>query len=93
MALTNGKKNDNCLEGIECPHCASQGPFRVAVRVLGDALVSDDGIEELDRTETEFLDDIDWRCLNCGKDFDPGDNDDQREEQRHEEAECYESAP
>jgi hypothetical protein len=33
--------------------------------------VSDDGIEDLSRSETEFLDDIDWRCLDCGKDFTP----------------------
>jgi DNA-directed RNA polymerase subunit RPC12/RpoP len=69
--MSDNKKNSNCLEGIECPHCGSQGPFRVPVRVVGDAIVSDDGIEDLSRSETEFLDDIDWRCLDCGKDFTP----------------------
>lgn len=62
-------KNSNCLEGVECPHCGSQGPFRVPVEVRGDAVVSDDGIEELTRSESEFLYDTDWRCLDCGKDF------------------------
>ena len=65
------EKNSNCLEGIECPHCGSQGPFRVPVRVLGDAIVSDDGIEEIDRSETEFADGFDWRCLQCDCDFHP----------------------
>jgi len=65
------KKNDNCLEGIECPHCQSQGPFRAPVIVYGDAVVSDDGIEELNRSESEFNYEIDWRCLGCGNDFNP----------------------
>ena len=47
MTENTPMKNDNCLKGVECPHCGSQGPFRVPVRVHGDALVSDDGIEEI----------------------------------------------
>lgn len=63
--------NTNVLIGIKCPNCHSLGPFRVAVVVRGDALVSDDGIEELDRTESEFLDGHDWHCVECGHDFLP----------------------
>lgn len=69
MTENTPMKNDNCLKGVECPHCGSQGPFRVPVRVHGDALVSDDGIEELNRSESEFLYEVDWRCVECGKYF------------------------
>ncbi len=65
------KKNNNCLEGIECPHCGSQGPFRVSVIVYGRALITDDGVVEMDREQTEFQDDTDWFCSACGEDFDP----------------------
>ena len=35
------EKNSNCIEGIECPHCGSQGPFRVSLIIYGRALVTE----------------------------------------------------
>jgi len=55
------KQNKNCLEGIECPRCGSQGPFRIACTSMMD--VEDDG--------TGDCEDIEWddksycECRNC----------------------------
>ena len=36
--------NENCLEGMQCPKCGSEYPFRI--RAVAWALGFDDGIEE-----------------------------------------------
>lgn len=38
------KKNDNCLEGMQCPKCKSLEPFVVVAKCF--ALVHDDGISD-----------------------------------------------
>jgi len=64
--------NENCLEGMVCPSCGSEGPF--AIYAESWFLVYDDGIEEYE--------DIEWGpsspciCQECGYDgvvrqFDP----------------------
>ena len=35
--------NENCLAGMQCPQCGSEGPFGIAVDVV--MLVTDDGTE------------------------------------------------
>ena len=55
--------NENCLRGMRCPHCGSEGPFGIAIDAV--YLVSDDGVEEQ-------LGDNDWdaasycECRACG---------------------------
>jgi hypothetical protein len=36
--------NNNCLEGMQCPHCKSYGPFRIDACIT--VLVHDDGTED-----------------------------------------------
>ena len=53
--------NENCLEGMRCPSCGSEGPFTIVVTALSE--VSDDG--------TENFADVDWGdgsriwCQDC----------------------------
>ena len=53
--------NTNCLEGMKCPKCRSEGPFRIVTKCW--SVVSDDGVEECY--------DHDWDvnapclCANC----------------------------
>ena len=39
--------NENCLEGISCPECGSEGPFLIEVSRL--VVVYDDGIDFYDK--------------------------------------------
>lgn len=71
-------KNDKVLEGIECPHCGSQGPFVMAIRSWGYATVDDDGFDDFNSSESEF--DGPCECLGCGKDFNFMDLDDNDED-------------
>lgn len=53
--------NTNCLEGMACPECGSEGPFWITARTR--FLVHDDGTEEY--TDVEW-DSSDWcRCRDC----------------------------
>ena len=45
-------KNSNVLEGIECPKCGGQGPFRGNITAYGTAYISDDGWDDLRTEET-----------------------------------------
>jgi hypothetical protein len=53
--------NVNCLEGMRCPNCGSEGPFRIRAEV--SVTVTDDG--------TDDYDNVDWyntsscACLAC----------------------------
>jgi DNA-directed RNA polymerase subunit RPC12/RpoP len=76
------EKNDNVLEGIECPRCHSQGPFRGGIVAYGMAHISDDGWEDLSTEETEFSGP--FKCLECGHSFDPYPD----EGEPHEPGEC-----
>lgn len=61
-------KNINVLEGIECPSCQSQGPFRMAIKIIGMVLADDDGWEDFSSDESEFLGPA--YCRDCGETFD-----------------------
>ena len=37
--------NSNCLAGMYCPRCGSDGPFNISVRAF--AKVYDDGVEDV----------------------------------------------
>jgi hypothetical protein len=58
-------KNENCLKGMMCPKCGSEGPFGIAIDTV--FLVSDDGIDW-----NRSLSDSDWdstsycECRECG---------------------------
>lgn len=54
--------NENCLEGMQCPHCKSEGPFDIWCEAI--ATVADDGVC--------YSRDYDWHdesycaCTRCG---------------------------
>jgi hypothetical protein len=60
--------NTNVLQGISCPSCGSLGHFTMAIEVRGDAVVSDDGWDDIRLQESEFLGPA--VCWECGHDFD-----------------------
>ena len=68
--------NSNCLEGMACPSCGSEGPFKLEVTCV--ATVHDDGTDEFS--------DIEWvsggyaMCLNC--EFEGSNDDFQKKELR-----------
>lgn len=62
------QKNANVLEGIECPKCGSQGPFRGGITAYGTAYISDDGWEDLRTEESDFSGP--FKCSDCGHSFD-----------------------
>jgi hypothetical protein len=54
--------NVNCLEGMRCPNCGSEGPFRI--RAEASFTVTDDGTcEEYDNVE--WYDTSSCACLEC----------------------------
>lgn len=56
--------NTNCLEGMVCPQCESEGPFNIQVSAI--ATVYDDGIE--DSVNYEWEDESPCTCLSCKHD-------------------------
>ncbi len=54
-------RNENCLEGIQCPKCGSTGPFWIAASAM--ALVYDDGVEEYQDMEWDKNSTI--KCARC----------------------------
>jgi len=69
------EKNSNVLEGIECPRCQSQGPFRGGIKAYGTAHIDDDGWEDLSTEETEFVGP--FTCSACGHSFEPHEPEDE----------------
>jgi hypothetical protein len=62
--------NTNCLKGIQCPECGSEGPF--VIEVSTTVLMSDDGWDE-NVSDTIWEDDSYCRCDNCDRVGDVGD--------------------
>lgn len=53
--------NTNCLAGLRCPNCGSEGPFRI--RAVASFLLHDDGADEF--WEMDW-DGNSWcQCANC----------------------------
>ncbi len=57
--------NHNCLEGIKCPICGSEGPFIIEVRT--QVMMYDDGSEECD-SDIHWDGDSYMRCSYCDED-------------------------
>jgi hypothetical protein len=55
--------NENCLEGMACPVCKSEGPFHIDVTTT--VLVHDDGTEYDTGTDTLWSDDSCCMCAAC----------------------------
>ena len=55
--------NENCLEGMQCPHCGDYGPFKIEVRCI--VTMHDDGTDDYD--DTNWDGDSYCRCMNCGE--------------------------
>jgi hypothetical protein len=53
--------NTNCLAGMACPECGSEGPFMIAV--TGSALVFDDGFTDI--KGGDWSDDSSCQCNKC----------------------------
>ena len=53
--------NTNCLDGMRCPKCGSEEPFRIAVQTI--MTVYDTGTEE--QEDTEWEDDSYCSCKKC----------------------------
>jgi len=56
-----GSKNENCLAGMACPSCGSEGPFSIVSTCIAEW--TDDGTEEA--SDLEFDDDSHCRCMAC----------------------------
>lgn len=55
--------NENCLAGLRCPACDSEGPFKISSKCW--AVVNDDGVDET--TEVEWDGDSAIVCVGCGE--------------------------
>ena len=53
--------NTNCLQGLRCPECDSEGPFYIECRSL--FTVYDDGATEF--SDLEWEDDAFIQCYSC----------------------------
>ncbi len=57
--------NSNCLEGIKCPSCGSEGPFIIEIKT--QVLMYDDGAEDCD-SDHHWDKDSYMRCYECDED-------------------------
>jgi len=55
--------NSNCLRGIQCPECGSEGPFWITVETL--VLMNDDG--GWSETSGDTDDWGSWSFIRCNK--------------------------
>jgi len=55
--------NENCLKGISCPKCESEGPFNIRVSTM--ICVHDDGTDNEYR-DLDWGDDSEIICRDCG---------------------------
>ena len=65
MAKKTKNPNTNCLEGWQCPDCKSYGDFRVYVSQL--VILSDDGTDYADGSDTDYDNSSFAQCIQCGK--------------------------
>ncbi len=54
--------NENCLEGMACPKCKGEEPFKIVVTTW--MVVYDNGTDE--HEDTEWDDDSPCVCVECG---------------------------
>jgi hypothetical protein len=60
--ISGTEKNTNCLEGVKCPNCLSDGPFRIAARIM--VTVYDNGTED-EGGDYEWDGDTFCECCEC----------------------------
>jgi len=60
--MTTEKTNNNCLQGIACPKCGSEGPFDISVTCT--MTVYDSG--SCDNQNEEWTDESCCTCRDCG---------------------------
>jgi hypothetical protein len=53
--------NTNCLEGMQCPECSSEGPFKISATSL--FTVYDDGTD--DHEDVDWYEDSYCQCGEC----------------------------
>lgn len=53
--------NTNCLAGMKCPKCGSEGPFDISVQAF--ARVHDDGVDEV--WDFEWQNESPCDCREC----------------------------
>jgi hypothetical protein len=60
--------NENVLDGMACPECKSEGPFKISVTIFGVVNITDDGydLNDLEISETEWDDLASCDCTACG---------------------------
>lgn len=59
------KMNTNCLKGMKCPKCWSEGPF--SIRAEATFVVTDHGTDDVCQ-DVEWSDTSHCSCHNCGHD-------------------------
>jgi len=57
--------NSNCLNGIQCPGCGSEGPFQIAAKCWVE--VSDDGTDPFSSRDWAWDGSSAIVCSECGK--------------------------
>ena len=62
--MADKNPNTNCLEGMQCPKCASFGPFAIVVTVTSEVEMHDDGYDAV-CGDSEWGNDSPCRCYNC----------------------------
>ena len=64
----NRMANANVLDGLACPNCKSDGPFRISITIYADVMMTDDGYgpEDVRASETEWDDTSSCKCATCG---------------------------
>jgi hypothetical protein len=55
--------NNNVLDGMRCPNCASEEPFYIEVTMM--VTVYDGGTEQSKHSDTEWSDDAYAECVDC----------------------------
>jgi hypothetical protein len=58
--------NENCLQGIKCPHCGNEDRMLIAASILAD--VTDDGADIAGGSDMHWDDGSLTRCPECGRD-------------------------
>lgn len=60
------EENTNCLQGFKCPGCESLGPFWIRATISAEVLMSDKGTVEERDVSTDWEQDANCRCPECG---------------------------
>lgn len=59
------KHNTNCLDGMACPKCKSEGPFKIWITRCVQIYVSDEGVYDESGGDSEWEEGDTTECLEC----------------------------